>query len=183
MHRSVMLQNGVVCVMKKYRRARCLRIIVHADGGVSLTLPFFVSYAEGVAFLESKSDWIQEKRLVCIGRPEHLFSRGSEAEYRQYAAEALTLLYDRLEYFGRAYGVTWARVTIRNQKTRWGSCSRQGNLSFNYRLLFLPPRLRDYVVVHELCHLKEFNHSPKFWTLVAQTFPDYRSLRQELHLT
>jgi len=71
-------------------------------------------------------------------------------------------------------------VSIRNQKTRWGSCSRQKNLSFSYRLFLLPPRFCDYVIVHELCHLKEMNHSPKFWALVARTFPDYKKLRREM---
>lgn len=182
MNRTITLENGVVCVMKKYRRARCLRIIVHKDGSVSLTLPFFVSYREGIAFLESRADWIREKRLAFALQPEDILLGGSREEYAAYAAEALALIQKRLEYFRGEYGVQWSRVSVRNQKTRWGSCSRQGALSFNYRLLFLPPHLRDYVVVHELCHLKAFNHSLKFWALVARAFPDYKKIRQELHL-
>jgi predicted metal-dependent hydrolase len=82
-------------------------------------------------------------------------------------------------YFNIFYNVVWKKVTIRNQKTRWGSCSRSGNISFNYKIALLPERLADYVVVHELCHLKEMNHSKQFWNLVAQTLPDYQSIRKQ----
>lgn len=78
------------------------------------------------------------------------------------------------------YGVTWGRVTIRNTVSRWGSASRAGNLNFNYRVLFLPPHLAEYVLVHELCHLRELNHSPRFWALVAETIPDWKERRRAL---
>jgi len=85
-----------------------------------------------------------------------------------------------VEYFNAMYGLRCNRITIRNQKTRWGSCSRKGNLNFNYKIALLPQRLADYIIVHELCHLGEFNHSRKFWALVAQTMPDHVDLRKEL---
>ena len=72
------------------------------------------------------------------------------------------------------------RVSVRNQKSRWGSCSKSGTLSFHYRLMFLPEQVRDYVLVHELCHVKEMNHSQRFWQLVARTMPDYKQLRKSL---
>lgn len=87
---------------------------------------------------------------------------------------------ERLEFWNRVYGFSWKSVAIRNQKTRWGSCSRRGTLSFNYRLILLAPELLDYVVVHELCHLKEFNHSRAFWELVGRGIPDWRARRAEL---
>ena len=86
----------------------------------------------------------------------------------------------RASYFAAAYGLSYKKISIKRQKTRWGSCSRAGNLSFNYWITFLPSRLLDYVVVHEICHLKEFNHSRKFWTLLAETFPDYAVLKKQL---
>ncbi len=93
---------------------------------------------------------------------------------------ARALIMARINYFAQAYGVTTKRIAIRNQKTRWGSCSKAGNLNFNYKLIFLSPDLIDYVIVHELCHLIEFNHSPKFWLQVAKAIPDYGNLRKKL---
>ena len=90
----------------------------------------------------------------------------------------------RLEHFARFYAAltpphifTYCRVSIRNQRTRWGSCSRKGNLNFSYKLALLPPRLADYLIVHALCHPGQFNHSPAFWALVALAIPDYRPRR------
>lgn len=111
-----------------------------------------------------------------------MLSQGGEAEYRERRAEALALAEERLAVFAPRYGVRFGRVSIRNQRTRWGSCSRSGNLSFNYRIIHLPEQLRDYVIVHELCHLVRFDHSEGFWRLVAETFPEYRRLRKELRL-
>lgn len=100
--------------------------------------------------------------------------------YKETVETLRAHIHARLLYWSQAYGIQHGTVAIRKQKTRWGSCSKSGNLNFNYRLAFLPPRLRDYVIVHELCHIAEHNHSPRFWALVAQAFPDYRVLRAEL---
>lgn len=86
---------------------------------------------------------------------------------------ARAVIHARLEYFAPICGVTYGRVAIRNQRRRWGSCSSLGNLNFSYRVSFLPAELRDYVIVHELCHLKELNHGPAFWAHVAGVLPDY----------
>lgn len=81
---------------------------------------------------------------------------------------------ERLNYFNQYYGLEWKRVAIRNQRRCWGSCTELGNLNFSYKILFLPAELRDYIIVHELCHLRELNHSKRFWNLVAETLPDYK---------
>jgi len=83
-------------------------------------------------------------------------------------------------HYASVYNVSIGRIAIRNQKTRWGSCSRLGNLNFNYRLLYLPDDLRDFVIVHELCHLLEFNHSAEFWAHVARVVPDFKAIRKRL---
>jgi len=86
----------------------------------------------------------------------------------------------RLQELNRHYGFIYRRVVIRNQRTRWGSASLKGNLSFNYKIIFLPPQLADYLIVHELCHLKEMNHSKRFWALVAETVADPKKARRQL---
>jgi predicted metal-dependent hydrolase len=100
--------------------------------------------------------------------------------YTEHKESARTLIKDRLEYFNQFYGYSWNRVAIRNQRRCWGSCSSQKNLNFNYKLLFLPAHLRDYVIVHELCHLTEMNHGSGFWRLVEQQIPDYATCLTEL---
>ena len=86
----------------------------------------------------------------------------------------------RAAFFASLLGVSYGRITIRKQKTRWGSCSGKGNLNFNCLLMLCPSRARDYVVAHELCHRKEMNHSPRFWAEVEKLLPDYRVWRQWL---
>ncbi|MDP2586758.1 MAG: M48 family metallopeptidase [Candidatus Komeilibacteria bacterium] len=106
--------------------------------------------------------------------------RGAKKEYLENKDRALILAQQRLEFFNRSYGFKFNRVSIKNQKTRWGSCSKKGNLNFNYRIALLSQPLADYIIVHELCHLGQLNHSRQFWDLVAQTIPDYSKMRREL---
>lgn len=106
--------------------------------------------------------------------------KGSTKKYLLHKESARKLVHERLEYFNQFYGFKYNKVAIRNQKTRWGSCSKRGNLNFSYKLALLPPHLADYIIVHELCHLKEFNHSQAFWDLVAQQFLDHKELRKKL---
>jgi predicted metal-dependent hydrolase len=93
---------------------------------------------------------------------------------------ARAMAYERVHYFSELYQISFGKIFIKNQKTRWGSASSRGNLSFSYKIALLPEKLRDYIIVHELCHLAEFNHSRKFWELVSKTVPDYREARKEL---
>ena len=85
-----------------------------------------------------------------------------------------------MRFYGEKMGVSWGTITIRNQKTRWGSCSARGNLNFNYQLYYLPQELLDYVVVHELAHRRYMNHSAEFWKEVERYYPDYRNAREKL---
>lgn len=86
----------------------------------------------------------------------------------------------RLAYFNHHYNFVYNKVFIRNQRSRWGSCSSKGNLNFTYKLGLLAPELADYIIVHELCHIGQFNHSVRFWSLVAETIPEYKELRIRL---
>ena len=108
--------------------------------------------------------------------------KGNKTDLKKYKTEAKKLVEEKILEFNKFYGFKYNRITIRNTKSRWGSCSTKGNLSFNYRIVMLPPVVADYLVVHELCHLGEMNHSAAFWALVARTVPDYKQRRKELRL-
>jgi predicted metal-dependent hydrolase len=113
-----------------------------------------------------------------------IYRTRSRRLYCTHRENARILLTGRVKYFmsyyEKRYGMVNGKIAIRNQKSRWGSCSKKGNLNFNYKLIFLPPEIRDYVIVHEICHIKEFNHSRNFWGLVGETVPGYRQLRKRL---
>jgi predicted metal-dependent hydrolase len=107
----------------------------------------------------------------------------SAAGARRFSAckeAARLLVHERIAALNAHYGLPLKKIFIKNSRSRWGSCSELGNLNFNYRILFLPPALQDYVVAHELCHLKEMNHSPAFWALVEETVPAHKAARREL---
>ncbi len=93
---------------------------------------------------------------------------------------AKELIPKRVDYYAQRMGVTYNRIFIREQKTRWGSCSSKGNLNFNWKLMLMPSEVLDYIVVHELAHRKEFNHSPKFWAVVEKELPDYKERKKVL---
>ncbi len=101
-------------------------------------------------------------------------------KYLKYKESARELVKSRLEFFNQHYNLEYKRISIKNQKGRWGSCSSKGNLNFNYKIVLLPLHLADYIIVHELCHLKEFNHGEGFWKLVEEKIPNYNQLKEEL---
>jgi predicted metal-dependent hydrolase len=117
-------------------------------------------------------------RPPMVGIP--LIRRSNKRDLRKHRATAFELISRRLVELNQHYNFKYGKITIRNQKSRWGSCSKSGNLNFNYQILFLPAELRDYILVHELCHVKEFNHGKAFWELVAETIPDYKERRKRL---
>jgi predicted metal-dependent hydrolase len=104
----------------------------------------------------------------------------NDRKYLTHKNYALSVISQKVADLNLHYSFVITKVSVRNQKTRWGSCSIKGNLSFNYKIAFLPEHIRDYIIVHELCHLKEFNHSRRFWELVVQSIPDYREIRRIL---
>jgi predicted metal-dependent hydrolase len=109
-----------------------------------------------------------------------LSSSVGKGDLEKYKNQALSLVTERLNYFNQFYNFTYGTIRIRNQKTRWGSCSKRGNLSFNYKIALLSPELADYIIVHELCHIGQFNHSQNFWNLVGRVLPNYQALRHAL---
>jgi len=132
-------------------------------------------------FVLSKQNWIaaklKENEAVAIRTTQ---IRHSAKEINAYKKQAQIFVRQRIVELNKAYGFRYGNISVRNQKSRWGSCSKKGNLNFNYKIVLLPQEYADYIIIHELCHLKEFNHSVAFWKLVAQTVPDYKKLRSEL---
>jgi predicted metal-dependent hydrolase len=160
-------------------RAKNLRLTIYNNGKIVVTKPKMVGILQVKYFLKSKSDWILDK--VKTLKKFDVSSEDEERDkYLQYKEKARSLIEERLEYFNNYYNFKYNRVSIKNQKTCWGSCSRKANLNFNYKIYFLPKELADYIIVHELCHLKELNHSRNFWGLVAETKGDYKDLRRML---
>ncbi len=101
-------------------------------------------------------------------------------KYLQYKEAARAIAVERLAVYNQIYQFKYNRISIRDQKTRWGSCSSKGNINFNYKIALLPLHLADYIIVHELCHIGEMNHSSKFWDLVARTMPNHMEMRGEI---
>ena len=154
---------------------RSIGIQIMAEG-VVVRAPKGLSAAEIDRFVQSKRDWI-ESHLAKVPPAQPKFSG---EEIHRLAEEALKVIPERVRHFAPLVGVTYGGITIRNQHTRWGSCSSKGNLNFNCLLMLTPDHVIDYVVVHELCHRLEMNHSARFWAQVERVLPDYRQSLQWL---
>jgi predicted metal-dependent hydrolase len=163
-----------VRVIRSRRKTVALQVLGLND--VVVRAPMRMSNREIEEFVQQNMDWIQKnlKKVAENQKEEEEIVPMTEAEVRELAERATQLISERVKYFAPLVGVTYGRIIIRNQKSRWGSCSVKGNLNFNVGLLLAPPEVLDYVVVHELCHRKEMNHSPKFWAEVSKLIPDYK---------
>ena len=163
---------------------RTLSLQVKNDGQVIVRAPRHVTLQEIAAFVRKNSAWLH-KHLEKVRKEKELNAASpvqplTMEDIQKLADEALRVIPDRVAHFAPLVGVTYGRITVRNQRTRWGSCSSKGNLNFNCLLMLAPPGILDYVVVHELCHRKEMNHSPKFWAEVAKVMPDYKERQKWL---
>ncbi len=172
--------------VKRSPRARALRVSVYQDGRCVVSAPTFVSAGAIESFVDAKARWVMDALRAfmpfrpIVRRPRGLTRAAKRAAYLRHRDAARALIQQRLPELNVPYGFRVGRIAIRDQKSRWGSCSAKGNLNFNYRLALIPERLADYVV-HELCHLGQMNHSRAFWDLVARTMPDWKERRDELH--
>jgi len=169
--------------LKQSVRAKRLRITIHPDGSVVVTAPKRMFEFTINRFVNQKADWIGE-RIAHIGlHPAPAFQKKlTRKDYLKHKERARKLVYEKIEKFNNFYHFTLNRISIKDTKSRWGSCSVHKNLNFNYKIVLLPERMAEYIVVHELCHLKEFNHSQKFWDLVAQTIPEFALIKKALVL-
>ena len=165
----------------RHPRARHYVVRVRDDGTVRVTIPRGGSRREARAFADRQREWIEkERRRVEAERLAHRKSAPPPELERALRLRARRELPVRLLELARAHGLAVSRVSVRNQRWRWGSCSRNGHICLNWRLAQMPDPVRDYVMIHELMHLKRMDHSPKFWALVAKACPDYEAARRWL---
>ena len=165
-----------------YSNRKSIAIQIKPNGTVVLRAPYGVPKKEINRILEEKRSWIEEhlQEVVKHQEQQRAVPELSKEEIDELADKALKYIPERVKYFAPIVGVNYSRITIRNQKTRWGSCSTKGGLNFNCLLMLMPPEVIDYVVVHELCHRKEMNHSPAFWAEVEKVLPDYKVAKKWL---
>ncbi|MGE0394594.1 MAG: M48 family metallopeptidase [Vicinamibacterales bacterium] len=155
----------------RHRKARRYLIRVDRDGTVRVTIPRGGSRREAEAFARRNQAWIARQRARAAGRA---LPADEERRLRQLALDTLP---QRLLALAGLHGLAVSRVSIRNPKARWGSCGHGGHICLNWRLVLMPEWVRDYVLIHELMHLKQMNHSPAYWALVAAACPGYREAR------
>jgi hypothetical protein len=180
MERKINLNGKIVGYnLKKNSRAKNLSLTVSRNGQVGLTVPKYFPIFLAEKFLKEKAEWLLEK----IAHWEKITINpivGNKKDYLEKKENTLALVEQKINHFNRYYNFEINGLSIKNQKTRWGSCSTAKNLNFSYKLVYLPEDLVDYVIVHELCHLKEMNHSGRFWDLVEATIPDWKTRRKAL---
>lgn len=171
-----------------FSKRKSISIQIKEDLSIQVRAPLQAKPKQVELFIEQHKAWIYKKWTV-------LYENTISKELRQLTAEeekhvatlgrkfrkaAKDYIPYRVEYFHKFTGGHYTSITIRDQKSRWGSCSSRGTLSFNYRLMMAPPKVLDYVVVHELCHLTHMNHSPAFWEMVGDILPDYKESQKWL---
>lgn len=167
-------------IIKSSRKT--IAVEVRQDGSVLVRAPRNCPQSRIDTFLKEKQAWVlakveeQKEKEADSMKIQPL----SETEQRLYRDKAREIFEQKVSYYAQMMGVSYGRIAIRDQKTRWGSCSGEGNLNFNWRLIFAPAGVLDYVVVHELAHRKEMNHSPRFWRVVEDTMPEYRKYQKWL---
>ena len=170
-----------VSVIRSQRKSISLEV---RDGDIILLrIPYMMSDRDVMYFLQENYDWVQNSVRKLVSRRD--LRESTEAKKLQELSEKelddiKNKIADRVRYYSRIMDVSYGKITIRNQKTRWGSCSYRGNLNFNYQLYYLPDELLDYVVIHELAHRRHMDHSDAFWAEVEKYCPDYRERRRKL---
>lgn len=167
-----------------YSTRKTLAIQITPKGQTLVRAPYGLSKDRILEFLYQKREWVVRKKEEALAaqeqkaRCERIIM--TEKERAFYIKRARDILRQRVDYYAPRMGVTYGRLTVREQRTRFGSCSSKGNLSFNWKLILMPEEVLDYVVVHELAHRKMMNHSKQFYAIVQGVLPDYKSRQQWL---
>ncbi|MCM1159537.1 MAG: M48 family metallopeptidase [Bacteroidales bacterium] len=170
------LRIPVIC---QRSNRKTLAITVTSKGELLVKVPSAMREKEIGRFLAQKRYWIYKQAKRALQDAQDRTDRSDE-EIRTLKIQARQVLTQRTDKYKALLGVDYQKIRIGDQKTRWGSCSSKGTISYNWHLILMPERIMDYVIVHELCHLREMNHSKRFWQLVEEILPDYASRRKWL---
>ena len=179
------IARGLTCTVH-FSNRKSISIQVKEDLSIHAKAPFYAKPRDIETFIDAHSEWIYDKhtmlatKLAAKPRLSEAQQKHADTLERKFRKAAKEYIPYRVEYFHKYTGGHYASITIRDQKSRWGSCSSHGTLSFNYRLMMAPPHILDYVVVHELCHLTHMNHSKEFWSMVESILPDYKECKKWL---
>ena len=177
---QMIFENAEVSVIRSGRKTVSIQV---KPNEVIIRAPMRMKEKEIEKFVESKRNWI-EKHLKSLSEKQKALENiepYSDEEIRSFIKKAKEIIPNKVEFYADKIGVTYNRITIRCQRTRWGSCSSKGNLNFNCLLVLLPDEIIDSVIVHELCHRKHMNHSAKFYEEVEKVFPEYRKCHEWLN--
>lgn len=172
--------HGIRFETRSSARARSLGVTVYPDSRVVVTVPRGTPHGAVSDYISRNMAWIEEQTKTlkryegCINLP------GGRRDYLKHKEKARSFVRTRLLMFNEYYRLRYGRISIKNLRASWGSCSELGNLNYNYKIVHLPDPLAEYIVVHELCHLAEFNHSNRFWELVSRAVPDHKERRKAL---
>lgn len=179
---KIIVRNGAIVSYSVARisRTRKIKLVVTFDGRVEVSAPNKIDEKIIEDFVMSKVDWVVRILEQYKNRPRIILDSSNGEDWSKHKEYAYLYIKERLEYFNQFYNLKWNSITVKKIKSRWGSCSSKSNLNFNYKLALLSPDLADYIIVHELCHLQEMNHSVDFWNLVGRTIPNHKELRREL---
>lgn len=167
-------------------KRKSISLEITKDLRVLVRAPYSMPDNDIQKFIKDKSSWLEEHMILAkdkikmMEQQEKTIQKLTMDEINQLADKALKVIPERVAYYAPIVGVNVGKITIRNQVSRWGSCSSKGNLNYNCLLMLTPPEVIDYVVVHELCHRRELNHSARFWDEVERVLPDYREAKEWL---
>jgi len=179
---TIQLCSGTIAEyeIRKSRRAKRSSLTLYPDGRLVAVIPWFRTTLTAIRLVNQHKAWIEKQLKKIKVKPNRTLPSITKRNRHIYAKQASLLFTTRVEYFSKLHGFNYNRVCTKIMRSQWGSCSPKKNLNFNIKLIFLPEDLIDYIVVHELCHLKEMNHGRRFWNLVTNILPDYKAREKRL---
>ena len=181
MPREIVLKGQTIpYTLRLSKRAKYVNVTIKGNGDLIVSLPHKLPEEYSKKFLMEKEDWICKHVNSAIKSGAIILPKHNKKEREFYREYARIYVHKKIAEVKRRHDFKVNKVYIKNQTSQWGSCSSKNNLNFNYKLIFLPTELAEYVVAHELCHLREFSHSEKFWALIENIVPNSKKLDKEI---